>query len=161
MRILVVNGGSSTLKADIIDTVSGERAISVRVERIGEYRAQMRVDGGDVHHIDARDHGAALAAALPHLTAHDGIDGVGHRVVHGGAAFSAPVLVDDAVQAAIEDLIPLAPLHNPANLAGIQNLKEYMASEIGVKDGEMIVESKGLHLYGYAEDLAKLRCLRE
>jgi thymidylate synthase len=49
----------------------------------------------------------------------------------------------------------------PANLAGIQNLKEYMASEIGVKDGEMIVESKGLHLYGYAEDLAKLRCLKE
>jgi thymidylate synthase len=48
----------------------------------------------------------------------------------------------------------------PANLAGIQNLKEYMAAAIGVGDGEMIVESKGLHLYGYAEDLAKLRCLR-
>jgi thymidylate synthase len=49
----------------------------------------------------------------------------------------------------------------PANLAAIQNLKEYMAAEIGVKDGEMIVESKGLHLYGYAEDLAKLRCLKD
>lgn len=49
----------------------------------------------------------------------------------------------------------------PANLAGIQNLKEYMASEIGIDDGEMIVESKGLHLYGYAEDLAKLRCLKQ
>ena len=49
----------------------------------------------------------------------------------------------------------------PANLAGIQNLKEYMASEIGVDDGEMIVESKGLHLYGYAEELAKLRCLKQ
>ncbi len=49
----------------------------------------------------------------------------------------------------------------PANLAGIQNLKEYMAGEIGVKDGEMIVESKGLHLYGYAEGLAKLRCLKQ
>lgn len=48
----------------------------------------------------------------------------------------------------------------PANLAGIQNLKEYMATEIGVADGEMVVESKGLHLYGYAEDLAKLRCLK-
>jgi len=48
----------------------------------------------------------------------------------------------------------------PANLAGIQNLKEYMAGEIGVRDGELIVESKGLHLYGYAEDLAKLRCLK-
>lgn len=49
----------------------------------------------------------------------------------------------------------------PANLAGIQNLKSYMAAEIGVKDGQMVVESKGLHLYGYAEDLAKLRCLRD
>jgi thymidylate synthase len=48
----------------------------------------------------------------------------------------------------------------PANLAGIQNLKEYMAGEIGVEDGELLVESKGLHLYGYAEDLAKLRCLK-
>lgn len=49
----------------------------------------------------------------------------------------------------------------PANLAGIQLMKEYMAAEIGVEDGEMIVESKGLHLYGYAEQLAKLRCMRD
>jgi thymidylate synthase len=48
----------------------------------------------------------------------------------------------------------------PANLGAIQHLKEYIAEEIGVKDGEMIVESKGLHLYGYAEDLAKLRCIK-
>ena len=47
----------------------------------------------------------------------------------------------------------------PANLAGIQALKEYMAGEIGVEDGEMIVESKGLHLYGYAKDLAKMRTM--
>ena len=48
----------------------------------------------------------------------------------------------------------------PANLAAIQNLKEYMAAELGVNDGEMVVESKGLHLYGYAEDLANLRCMK-
>ncbi len=48
----------------------------------------------------------------------------------------------------------------PANLAGVQTLKEYMANEIGVDDGEMVVESKGLHLYGYAENLAKMRCLK-
>ena len=48
----------------------------------------------------------------------------------------------------------------PANLAGIQLLKEYMADQIGVDDGKMIVESKGLHLYGYAEELAKLRCMK-
>lgn len=49
----------------------------------------------------------------------------------------------------------------PANLAAIQHLKAYMASEIGVDDGEMIVESKGLHLYGYAEKLAKIRCMKD
>jgi thymidylate synthase len=49
----------------------------------------------------------------------------------------------------------------PANLAAIQTLKEYMAAEIGVKDGEMIVSSKGMHLYDYAWDLAQLRCLKE
>lgn len=49
----------------------------------------------------------------------------------------------------------------PANLAGIQELKSYMASEIGVEDGGMIIRSKGLHLYGYAEDLAKMRCMKE
>ena len=48
-----------------------------------------------------------------------------------------------------------------ANLAAIQNLKEYMAAELAVKDGELVVESKGLHLYGYAEELAKLRCLKQ
>ena len=48
----------------------------------------------------------------------------------------------------------------PANLAGIQNLKEYMASEIGVDDGEMVVESKGLHIYKYAHEIAKLRCMK-
>lgn len=48
----------------------------------------------------------------------------------------------------------------PANLAGLQQLKSYMASEIGVSDGEMIVSSKGLHLYGYAEELAKIRCMK-
>jgi len=49
----------------------------------------------------------------------------------------------------------------PANLAGIEFLQKYMASQIDVEQGEFIVESKGLHLYGYAEDLAKLRCMKE
>ena len=49
----------------------------------------------------------------------------------------------------------------PANLAAIQALQQYMAEAIGILHGEMVVESKGLHLYGYAEDLAKMRCLKE
>ena len=48
----------------------------------------------------------------------------------------------------------------PTNLAGIQNLKAYMAGELGVNDSQMIVESKGLHLYGYAEEMAKQHCLK-
>jgi acetate kinase len=62
------------------------------------------------------DYDAALRDILADVTA----DAVGHRVVHGGTRYSAPVLIDDEVVAAVRDLIPLAPLHNPANLAGIE-----------------------------------------
>ena len=49
----------------------------------------------------------------------------------------------------------------PANLAGIEALHSYMASEIGIEQGEFIVESKGLHLYSYAKDIAKIRCMKD
>jgi len=103
--ILVINCGSSSIKAAVIDADSGERLSAALLERV-------------------EDHRAALAAALPGLLADAGIQGavsaVGHRIVHGGARFSAAVRVDDEVEAAIEALIPLAPLHNPANLAGVR-----------------------------------------
>ena len=105
MFILVINCGSSSIKAAVIDADSGERLSAALLERV-------------------EDHRAALAAALPGLLADAGIQGavsaVGHRIVHGGARFSAAVRVDDEVEAAIEALIPLAPLHNPANLAGVR-----------------------------------------
>src|SRR5690606_653827 len=67
---------------------------------------------------DARRHGAALRTALEDAVAGP-VDAVGHRVVHGGARFTGPVVVDDAARAAIAELVPLAPLHQSAALGGI------------------------------------------
>ncbi len=100
MAVLVLNAGSSSLKADVLDPGTGERLGRVRLQRV-------------------TDHGAALMQALSELGQLP-VEAVGHRVVHGGASFRHPVVIDDAVEAAIEALSPLAPLHNPANLAGIR-----------------------------------------
>ncbi|MEU4529457.1 acetate kinase [Micromonospora ureilytica] len=104
-RVLVLNSGSSSVKWRRYD---GDRALDHgTVERIGE------PGGGPA------DHAEAVRQILDGLDL-SGLAAVGHRVVHGGRTFSAPVLVDDAVLAAIKRLVPLAPLHNPANLAGIE-----------------------------------------
>ncbi len=112
-QVLVLNAGSSSLKYQLVDPVAGEVSLVGLLERIGE-------PGGHL-----TDHRAAFAAMQADLAAR-GADlrtrpprAVGHRVVHGGVRFAGPTLVDDAVAAAIGDLAPLAPLHNPANLAGI------------------------------------------
>ncbi len=105
MDVLVVNCGSSSLKLDVLDAESGVRRGSERVERL---------DGG---HADAL---REACARLPLAT----VGAVGHRVVHGGARFTEPTPIDDEVCAAIEALVPLAPLHNPANLAGIRAARE-------------------------------------
>lgn len=104
-RILVLNTGSSSVKYRLYD---GDDVLDKgTVERIGE------PGGGPA------DHESAVREIIDRLDL-TGLAGVGHRVVHGGRRFSAPVLIDDAVVSAIEELIPLAPLHNPANLAGIR-----------------------------------------
>ncbi|MGC4837332.1 acetate/propionate family kinase [Micromonospora vinacea] len=104
-RVLVLNCGSSSVKWRRYD---GDQALDHgTVERIGE------PGGGPA------DHAEAVRQILDGLDL-TGLAAVGHRVVHGGRTFSAPVLVDDAVLAAIKRLVPLAPLHNPANLAGIE-----------------------------------------
>jgi acetate kinase len=116
MQILVINCGSSSLKAALIEHESGEKFSSALVERVGSP--------------EVPDHGAALRSALPQLTAAapEGtrIAAVGHRVVHGGETLTQPTLIDDAVEAEIEALIELAPLHNPANIAGIRAARELM-----------------------------------
>ncbi len=124
MNVLVINCGSSTVKADVVDPASGARAATARVERVGGQAATVRFDGGEPVPVPGRTHAEALEAVLPRLLAAVGdgeeVAGVGHRVVHGGERFVAPTRVDEEVEAAIEALIPLAPLHNPANLAGIR-----------------------------------------
>jgi acetate kinase len=127
--VLVINAGSSSLKYDLIDVGSAESLASGLVERIGETTSLARHSvGGQDHRQESglADHGAAFELVLGAFGEH-GPDlaevellAVGHRVVHGGADFSEPTRIDDAVEATIERLIPLAPLHNPANLEGIR-----------------------------------------
>ena len=127
--VLVVNAGSSSLKYSLVDATSGGALATGLVERIGEPTGSLthRSDGG-AHRVERafEDHEAALSAALdafesqgPSL-ASVSLRAVGHRVVHGGSRFSSPVRVDDALVAAVSGLVPLAPLHNPANLEGIE-----------------------------------------
>ncbi len=120
MHILVINCGSSSLKIALVDSASGQQVAALKVERVGEAEAAIVVDGVSTP-CTAPDHQTALACALPRLVSDAGdIAGVGHRVVHGGERFDRPVRIDDEVEAEIAALIPLAPLHNPANLMGIQ-----------------------------------------
>ena len=127
--VLVINSGSSSLKYQLVDPVRGESIASGLVERIGEADGVVRhtVAGSTTRRTGpVADHGEALRTALdlfrevgPDL-AEAQVVAVGHRVVHGGSRFSAPAVVDDDVLRAIADLSPLAPLHNPANVRGIE-----------------------------------------
>jgi acetate kinase len=106
-RVLVVNCGSSSVKYQLLDPGTGERFATGLVDRIGRD--------------DVPDHTAALAAVFDRLgSLLDDVRGIGHRVVHGGTRFRGPTLLDDAAIVAIEELVPLAPLHNPVNLLGIR-----------------------------------------
>ncbi|WP_019073128.1 acetate kinase [Streptomyces hokutonensis] len=130
-RVLVLNSGSSSVKYQLLDMRGGERLALGLVERIGEEASRLKhtcVTTGAVRELIApiADHGAALKAVAEELTKDGlGLDSpelaaIGHRVVHGGMTFTAPTVIDDAVLAEIERLIPVAPLHNPANLVGIR-----------------------------------------
>lgn len=108
--VFVLNAGSSSLKYQLVDPVTGSVHASGSVERISE-------PGGP-----APDHETAVRAALGRLAA-EGAEApvaVGHRVVHGGERFDRAVVVDADVESEIDRLARLAPLHNPANLAGIR-----------------------------------------
>lgn len=106
--VLVINAGSSSMKYAVIDTESGDRHMSGAIERIGEPGAPC-ADHHSAFRVLARD--LEERGLVPDL--------VGHRVVHGGSLFTAPAVITDEVVAAIQECVPLAPLHNPAALAGI------------------------------------------
>ncbi len=138
MNVLVINCGSSSLKYQLINTDNEEVLAKGLCERIG-------IDGG-MHtyqpkgkdkiktDVDMPDHTKAVKLVLDALTdpscgvisSLSEIDAVGHRIVHGGEKFSKSVLIDDEVLKAIEDCNDLAPLHNPANLIGVNSCRELM-----------------------------------
>ena len=140
MKILVINAGSSSLKYQLMRSEDGHVYAKGLCERIG-------IDGSRIIYKNDRDdntthdtpmptHSEALHAVLAALQDEkigvvkdlNEIEAVGHRVVHGGEKFNKSVLINKEVLTAIEDCIPLAPLHNPANLLGIKACIEIMPS---------------------------------
>ena len=146
MLVLVVNAGSSSLKYQLVDTESAVVWAAGLVEKIGEPGSQIthrtRIRGGadaelerHEHTMDIPDHGAAFHAVTEAFARSGDVAevgelvGVGHRVVQGADQFSEPTIVDAGVVDVIRELIPLAPLHNPAAVAGLESA---MAEHPGV-----------------------------
>ncbi|NLD85160.1 MAG: acetate kinase [Actinomycetales bacterium] len=140
-RVLIINSGSSSLKLQILDTAVEDELAWALVERIGEPSGILTVRRTDLTGMPAEerteeptieDHTAALARVLEladELEVHPtelGVQAIGHRVVHGGPDFHEPVLVTPEVEADIEELELLAPLHNPANLRGIRVARDLL-----------------------------------
>ncbi len=127
--VLVLNAGSSSLKYSLVEADTGEALAGGLVERIGESNGILthRGPSGEKRLEQAiASHEDALAGVLeafetqgPSLDEVD-LAAIGHRVVHGGDRFADPVLIDDHLVDAVRELVPLAPLHNPANLEGIE-----------------------------------------
>lgn len=128
--VLVVNAGSSSLKYRVVEAATGAATASGAVSEIGG-AAHLRHEGPggtEDRDVDCPDHATAFALARAALERHGGETGevvaVGHRVVHGGRRFTAPTVVGDDVLAALRELAPLAPLHNPANVEGVLRARE-------------------------------------
>ena len=137
MKILIINAGSSSLKYQFMESEGGQVFAKGLCERIG-------IDGRLTHKVPGREdvkldipmptHSEAIQAVLDIMVdpdkgviaSTDEIAAVGHRVLHGGMAFTESCVIDDACIAAIEKCIPLGPLHNPANLMGIRACQAIM-----------------------------------
>ena len=133
MKILVLNSGSSSLKFQLLDMAGQQLLGSGLIEQIGEDQSQATLKYGQQRlerQQTIADHRAAVEL-MATLLQESGLIGrmaelgaIGHRVVHGGEAFHEPVIIDDDVLATIRALIPLAPLHNPANIVGIEAARQ-------------------------------------
>jgi acetate kinase len=130
MRILALNCGSSSIKSAVIDPARGQHLLQVRVENIGENigsGALLRINGDAPTSIGPADQAAALQVLLAEIRKFpQAPQAVAHRVVHGGARFTQPVLIDDDAEAAIAALNSLAPLHNPPALAAIRQARQIL-----------------------------------
>jgi acetate kinase len=138
-RILVINCGSSSLKYSLFDTEQPENIANGQIERIGKDGTKLVQRGGKdeiARELPQGGYAEAFAAMLSALMDKNAavmkdasaISVVGHRVVHGGEKFTSAVVIDDAVLAEIEALSPLAPLHNPVNVAGIREARRVFAA---------------------------------
>lgn len=148
MKILVLNCGSSSVKYKLIDTSSEKTLAEGGVEKIGlddGFLKFKRQDGSkDILNLGLVDHRGAVTAILNLLTdpkegcikSYDEIDAVGHRVVHGGEKFNKSVLITDEVIQQVKDCYDLAPLHNPANITGIEAISSILpdVKQVGVFD---------------------------
>ncbi len=124
-NILVINCGSSSIKFALVNEDQAQFALSGLAERLGSHDAVLHWQRGDEHNsltIPYGLHRTALAQLLPLAQEAAGgkLHGIGHRVVHGGERFTSASRLDDAALQAIRATVPLAPLHNPANLLGIE-----------------------------------------
>ena len=137
MKILVLNCGSSSLKYQLIDMTTEEVVAKGNYERIGvgESFLTHTANGEKTKFVNpVINHDEAISFVLEQLTSEKygvikdvkEITGVGHRIVHGGEKFTKSVLVDDSVIEGIRDCIPLAPLHNPAAILGIEACRNLM-----------------------------------
>lgn len=143
MKILVINCGSSSLKYQLFNMDNEEVMAKGLVERIGIDGSRLVQEVGEeewVNETAIPDHNTAVKLVFAALTddkqgvihSMEEIDAVGHRVVHGGEKFTESTLVDEDVIAAIEQVIPFSPLHNPANLQGIKAAQEALPGKPNV-----------------------------
>lgn len=143
--VLVLNSGSSSIKFQLIDPQTAEAPAHGLIERIGEPDGRIifhHTTGTDEHLGEIPDHRFGLRKVLEMLEGlgrpleEVGILAVGHRLVHGGDRFYEPTLIDDAVVQAVSDLSVLAPLHNPANVVGMEVAREELPDvpHVGVFD---------------------------
>ncbi|WP_078545095.1 acetate kinase [Litchfieldia alkalitelluris] len=134
-KIIAINAGSSSLKFQLFEMPSEEVVTKGLVERIGLDNAifSISVNGEKQTEVtDIPNHSVAVKILLDKLTntgiikSLDEIDGIGHRVVHGGEEFSDSVLITDEILGKLDQLTELAPLHNPANITGVKAFKEVL-----------------------------------
>ena len=163
--VLVINAGSSSLKYSLVDAGTGDALATGLVERIGEATGVLtHTDPAGRSHRTEREvasHEDALVAAIEAFKEHGPsldvteLAAVGHRVVHGGALFADPARVDDELIAEVTELVPLAPLHNPANLEGLEVARRIFPDvpQVAVFD-TAFHQTLPPHAYTYAVPLA-------